>query len=137
MTILRHEHNEKIAAKDAEIAGLLSDIENLQERWLARESRPEDVEKIQSLEQELVEKDALVKKTKEEMVYFKRELLNREENFNRKFNTNPNVGVMSVIKPKGAKGDPKKRRGSGLPPPPGAAGNAKENRRAAGPVFGL
>ena len=140
------------AAFESEVSTLKSEMEQMHERWLARESRPEDIERIQSLEREMVEKDALVQKTREEMSYFKRELLNREENFNKKFNTNPNVGVMSVIKPKdgGAGGKDKKqrRRSTQLPPPPGAKGglggingngssNAKENRRASGPVFGL
>ena len=31
------------------------------------------------------------------MAYFKRELINREENFNSKFNAKPNVGVMNVL----------------------------------------
>lgn len=30
------------------------------------------------------------------MAFFKRELLNREENYNKKFNANPVVGVMQV-----------------------------------------
>jgi chromosome segregation ATPase len=98
------------AGLNGEIAGLKGELEAMHERYLARESRPEDVERIQQLEREAVEKDALVKKTKEEMIYFKRELLNREENFNKKFNTNPNVGVMAVIKPKG---DAKGGRGAG------------------------
>jgi hypothetical protein len=32
------------------------------------------------------------------MMYFKREMLNREENFNSKFGRQPNVGVMNPIK---------------------------------------
>lgn len=156
------QHREELAAAEAtrleekagyesEMSTLKSEMEQMHERWLARESRPEDIERIQNLEREMIEKDALVKKTREEMAYFKRELLNREENFNKKFNTNPNVGVMSVIKPKdGGNGKDKKqrRRSTQLPPPPGAGGlggiggggvngNAKENRRASGPVFGL
>ena len=139
-------HLEEKTFLNGEIDALKSEIETMQERWLARESRPEDIERIQELEREMIDKDALVKKTREEMAYFKRELLNREENFNKKFNTNPNVGVMSVIKPKAGKGDKDKkaqRRRSTqgqLPPPPGAGGlppNMKENRRASGPVFGL
>ena len=94
-----------------EIGGLRAEIEGLEERYLARESREEDIARIQELEREMVEKDALVKKTKEEMVYFKRELLNREENFNKKFNSNVNVGVMNVIKP--SKGGEKGGRGGG------------------------
>ena len=38
-------------------------------------------------------------KAREEMIYFKRELLNREENFNKRFGASPNVGVMQVVKP--------------------------------------
>ena len=59
----------------------------------------------------MVDKDKLVKKTMEEMVYFKRELLNREENFNKRFNQNVNVGVMQVIKPKDGKPNGKRPQG--------------------------
>jgi len=38
------------------------------------------------------------KKAREEMLYYKRELVNREENFNHRFNRSHNVGVMNVIK---------------------------------------
>jgi hypothetical protein len=72
----------------------------LEDRYLARESRPEDVARIRDLEREMIEKDELVAKTREEMMYFKREMLNREDNYNQKFNRQPNVGVMQVIKPK-------------------------------------
>ena len=44
----------------------------------------------------MVAKDELVARTKEEMLYFKREMLNREDNYNQKFNRNPVVGVMQV-----------------------------------------
>ena len=56
----------------------------------------------------MVKKDAEIKSVREEMRYFKLELLNREENFNSKFSKGNlgggggmNVGVMQVIKPKG------------------------------------
>lgn len=90
---------------------LESDFLALQERWETRESRPEDLERIRQLEEEMVDKDKLVKKTMEEMVYFKRELLNREENFNKRFNQNVNVGVMQVIKPKDGKPNGKRPQG--------------------------
>ena len=48
----------------------------------------------------MIDKDHLVKKTKDEMMYFKREMLNREENYNQKFGVTPNIGVMQVIKSK-------------------------------------
>ena len=56
--------------------------------------------RINYLENEVAEKEELVVKTREEMMYFKREMLNREENFNQKFGRSPVVGVMQVVKTK-------------------------------------
>jgi len=62
-----------------------------------------------------------VQRTKEEMAFFKRELLNREENFNKRFGSSPNVGVMQVIKPKDNVGGSKGKRG-GMGPARGGGG---------------
>jgi hypothetical protein len=70
----------------------------LEEKYQNRESRPDDLARIQQLEYEMVEKDELVKSTRDEMLYLKRELMNREESYNSKFNAKPVVGVMNVIK---------------------------------------
>lgn len=102
---------------------LENDFMALQERWETRESRPEDLEKIRHLEEEMVDKDKLVKKTMEEMIYFKRELLNREENFNKRFNQNVNVGVMQVLKPKDGKPNGKRPQGG------------KTLKKGPGPIF--
>jgi hypothetical protein len=67
-------------------------------KYAKRESRSEDLVFIEQLKQELIEKDQLVKKTMEEYAYFKRELLNREETYNKTFARAPNVGVMNVLK---------------------------------------
>jgi hypothetical protein len=88
----------------------LREIDELQQRWEGRESRPEDLQRIQQLEQEMIEKDELIVRTREEMLYFKREMLNREENYNQKFNRSPNVGVMQVLKSK----DPTSSSSTGL-----------------------
>ena len=127
-----HDMQEERSAHELVVSGKESEIEALHERYAARESRPEDLQRIAVLEREMVDKDALVKKTKEEMVYFKRELINREENFNQKFGSNPNVGVMSVIKPQasqsGAMGKDaaaarrKSAVAGGLPPQPPPSG---------------
>ena len=78
-----------------------------------RESRPDDLDRIRHLEEQLLEQEELLRKTREEMLYFKREMLNREENYNQKFNRMPNVGVMQVIKPKSRETtDTKSRRPS-------------------------
>ena len=79
--------------------GLCGDCDTLR-----RESRPEDIERIRQLAALCAQKDILVRKTQEEMKYFKLELMNREENFNKTFNRNPTVGVMSVVKSNGARG---------------------------------
>merc|ERR1711916_294528 len=87
----------------AEKEFLIKQLSELNEKYLNRESRPEDIERIRVLEQEMIDKDHLVKKTKDEMMYFKREMLNREENYNVKFGAQPNVGVMNVLKTKDQK----------------------------------
>jgi hypothetical protein len=88
-------------------------LSELEIRYRNRESRPEDVERIRELEAEMIDKDHLVQKTKEEMMYFKREMLNREDSYNQKFNRTPNVGVMQVLKskdpPDGKKGGKQKK----------------------------
>ena len=70
------------------------------------------------LQVKVMKADQKVKQTLEEMKYFKLELLNREENFNKMFNASPNIGVMQVVKPKQGAGPPSGRRATapGLPP---------------------
>ena len=79
----------------------------LQELYEGRPSRPEDLELIRQLQEEIAQKDALLRKAAEDMKFYKLELINREENFNKMFGTNPNVGVMNPLqmgKPQTGKG---------------------------------
>ena len=92
-------------------AALRRELEAARARWLARESRPEDVARMRQLEQECLGKDALVRKTMQDMAYFKRELLNREDMYNKNFGAKPVVGVMNVLKD--ARGAGGLRRGVG------------------------
>lgn len=55
------------------------------------------MERIHRLEADAIDRENMVARAKEEMAFFKRELLNREENYNKKFNANPVVGVMQVL----------------------------------------
>lgn len=105
----RHEEDIKLLQDETQqtrqnyedkIRQILKEYAILQDKYQNRESRPEDILRIKSLEEEIIEKTDLVNKIKEEMNYFKREMLNREDNYNQKFNRQPNVGVMQVIKPK-------------------------------------
>ena len=85
--------------------GLLRDAQakydELQDKYTNRPSRPEDVERIATLERENEEALRDVARMKEELVYFKRELINREENFNSRFAAGgalgASVGVMNVL----------------------------------------
>ena len=47
-----------------------------------RESRPEDLAKLEAMARVVQQRDALVQRAKEEMHYYKLELQNREENYN-------------------------------------------------------
>lgn len=116
----RHEEDVKVLQDEAQqtrqnyedkIRQILKEYAVLQDKYQNRESRPEDILRIKSLEEEIIEKTDLVNRIKEEMNYFKREMLNREENYNQKFNRQPNVGVMQVIKPKEAVEPPSFGRG--------------------------
>ncbi|OWZ21175.1 hypothetical protein PHMEG_0004313 [Phytophthora megakarya] len=81
------------------VANLKTIINEWQEKYERRESRPEDVSRIVELERLVVEKDALARRTLDEMAYIKRELLNREEMYNKTFARTPNVGMLQVLKP--------------------------------------
>jgi len=111
----------------------------LQVRWDTREGRPGDLQRIRELEEEVEAQERLVRKTLDDMAYFKRELLNREENFNQKFGANPNVGVMQVIKPSKQRqlgGKSKSERGSKVFGGGSVRGGASQQEQPAGPVLG-
>ena len=83
-----------------QLAAAQEALAELQGRYDVRESRPEDLQMIERLKMMVKEKDELVRRTYEEMKYFKLELQNREENFNKNFGAGgfggggPRVGVM-------------------------------------------
>ncbi|OQR86713.1 hypothetical protein ACHHYP_10259 [Achlya hypogyna] len=84
---------------------LIAKVREWEAAYARRDSRVEDLNRISELEQgtrsrkAVAEKDALVQQTIEEMAYIKRELLNREDVYNKTFGRSPNVGVLQVLKP--------------------------------------
>ena len=58
---------------------LVARIKDLEFRLVARESRPEDRERILALEKEVAEKEYLCRRIMEEMKYFKMELQSRDQ----------------------------------------------------------
>ncbi|KAG9393735.1 Chromosome partition protein Smc [Carpediemonas membranifera] len=101
--------------KDAEIDRLTTDMENLRydlesryEELLAQyeserrdfDSRPprqEDLEAIAELEQMAAEQQQVMGRLRREIEYYKRELVNREESYNKTFSRTPNVGVIDPL----------------------------------------
>ena len=59
-----------------------------------RPSRPEDTDLIKTLQDEVLAKEAAIKKAAEDMKFYKLELINREQSYNNMFGNNPNVGVI-------------------------------------------
>ena len=57
---------------------------------------------IAKLQQEVQVKDEALKKAYEDMKFYKLELLNREENYNKMFGASPTVGVLNPINSKRA-----------------------------------
>ncbi|XP_065071620.1 protein FAM184A-like [Rhopilema esculentum] len=72
-------------------------LEQAEDKYRNRESRPEDLHAIDLLRQSLAEREAECLKLVEEKRYFQLELLNRETNFNKIFNSMPNVGVINPL----------------------------------------
>jgi hypothetical protein len=54
------------------------------------------------LQEEVLTKEAAIKKAAEDMRFYKLELINREQSYNAMFGAQPNVGLMNPIQGKGA-----------------------------------
>ena len=93
-------HIDDLQKKDEAIAQLKQQIEELELRWDSRDSRPEDLERIQKLEDTVRERTDTLTKLFNELKHYQNELLNRETAYNKLFNTRPNIGVYNVIERK-------------------------------------
>ncbi|XP_063963502.1 protein FAM184A-like [Lytechinus pictus] len=87
------------------ISALQIMLEEAEERYQSRSSRPEDIQQIARLKDMIAEKEQAVKKLIDDKRFFQMELINRETNFNKVFNANPNIGVLNPL-------STKKKRGS-------------------------
>ena len=57
----------------------------LQELYEQRPSRPEDLDMLKDLEEQIVRKDEFIKKQEDDMKFYKLELINREQSYNQMF----------------------------------------------------
>ncbi|XP_073645635.1 protein FAM184A isoform X2 [Tursiops truncatus] len=78
-------------------AALQVSLEEMEEKYLMRESKPEDLQMIGELKAMLTERDQVIKKLMEDNKFYQLELVNRETNFNKVFNSSPTVGVINPL----------------------------------------
>ncbi|XP_078398311.1 protein FAM184A isoform X5 [Cetorhinus maximus] len=80
-------------------------VEEAEEKYNSRESRPEDLQLITELKEMITERDQLTKKLMDDKKFYQLELVNRETNFNKVFNASPNVGVINPLAKQKKKND--------------------------------
>ncbi|XP_008951174.2 protein FAM184A isoform X7 [Pan paniscus] len=78
-------------------AALQVSLEEMEDKYLMRESKPEDIQMITELKAMLTERDQIIKKLIEDNKFYQLELVNRETNFNKVFNSSPTVGVINPL----------------------------------------
>uniref|UniRef100_A0A5F9CYS6 Protein FAM184A/B N-terminal domain-containing protein n=1 Tax=Oryctolagus cuniculus TaxID=9986 RepID=A0A5F9CYS6_RABIT len=86
-------------------AALQVSLEEMEEKYLMRESKPEDIQMITELKAMLTERDHVIKKLIEDNKFYQLELVNRETNFNKVFNSSPTVGVINPLTKQKKKND--------------------------------
>uniref|UniRef100_G3TZE1 Family with sequence similarity 184 member A n=2 Tax=Elephantidae TaxID=9780 RepID=G3TZE1_LOXAF len=80
-------------------------LEEMEEKYLQRESKAEDIQMITELKAMLTERDQVIKKLIEDNKFYQLELVNRETNFNKVFNSSPTVGVINPLTKQKKKND--------------------------------
>ncbi|XP_008495558.1 protein FAM184A isoform X2 [Calypte anna] len=108
-------------------------LEEMEEKYQNRESRPEDLQLISELKDLIAERDQLIKKLIEDKKFYQLELVNRETNYNKIFNASPNVGVINPLVKQKKKNDKSTNRFVSVPnlsalESSGVVGNGHPNR---------
>ncbi|NWR75326.1 F184A protein, partial [Centropus unirufus] len=108
-------------------------LEEMEEKYKNRESRPEDLQLISELKDLIAERDQLIKKLIEDKKFYQLELVNRETNYNKMFNASPNVGVINPLVKQKKKNDTSTNRFVSVPnlnalESSGVVGNGHPNR---------
>ncbi|XP_068018405.1 protein FAM184A isoform X3 [Melanerpes formicivorus] len=108
-------------------------LEEMEEKYKNRESRPEDLQLISELKDLIAERDQLIKKLIEDKKFYQLELVNRETNYNKVFNASPNVGVINPLVKQKKKNDKSTNRFVSVPnlsavESSGVVGNGHPNR---------
>jgi hypothetical protein len=97
--LVRHREEAAQAARatlEDVCAGLREELAEMARKYHARESLPEDLERIVQLQQAVMEREQALEKAVADMKFYKLELVNREENFNNRFAQGGGMGAMNV-----------------------------------------
>ena len=78
-------------------SALSAQFSQLQDLFERRPSRPEDLDMIKDQGDQIVQKDAFIKKQEEDMKFYKLELINREQSYNQMFGTAPSIGGVGQV----------------------------------------
>jgi chromosome segregation ATPase len=111
-TQLKEQFDRARQLQDEQIEMLQLRVQELQELYDSRPSREEDVERIHALEAEVEEKENVIKRLLDEMQFYKLELVNREQNYNKVFGASPLVGTLNPV---AAQGQAKGKKGAAEP----------------------
>lgn len=82
---------------EEEIRSLAIRYDELHQLFEQRPSRSEDIDLIQRLQNDNNHKTEELKKAVENLKFFKLELLNREESYNKHFGASPTIGVLNPL----------------------------------------
>ena len=93
------EFNQAQELLKTKIHEIAAERDELDEKYRNRESRPEDLEKIKHIGFMLNERERQMAKLEEDMRYYQLELVNREQNYNAMFSSNPQVGLLNPLQP--------------------------------------
>ncbi|CAI9732964.1 Hypothetical predicted protein [Octopus vulgaris] len=99
----------------SKITSLNSELVKAEEKYSNRESRPEDLEEIHHLRDEIHDKELQLKKIQEEKHFFQMELINRDTNFNKIFGSSLQVGLINPLSKTKARSEPPPRKYTSAP----------------------
>jgi len=92
------EKSELRSELQSKMDGVARQLHEANERWTSRPSLQKDVEQIKALQSEMQSLSITEKQAKEKMLYFKRELENREDNFNKRFSSVGDIASGSPLR---------------------------------------
>jgi serologically defined colon cancer antigen 8 len=126
--MVNREVHEIEAQKRQAIADLEAETKMWEEKYENRDTRPEDLERIQKLEELIQERSEAIEKVQQELKHYQTELMNREKTYNKVFNNRPQVTVLSGLERR-AKRDAmiasvSMSASTPLPPLPGSKGGS-------------